>query len=96
VSRHDTGIWEARECVGCGKIRLYSHISEMHFSASQKSLGYFWKWLQPTSWQRRSEEVALNPLRGAIYAKGLKELKKARPYKSPMFMRFSCVLLKTW
>jgi len=32
---------------------------------------------------------------GAIYAEQLKELKKARSYKSPMLMRLSRMLLKT-
>jgi hypothetical protein len=32
---------------------------------------------------------------GAIYAEQLKELQHATPWKSPMFMLVSCMLLKT-
>lgn len=32
---------------------------------------------------------------GAIYAEQLKQLQKARPLKSPIIMRVSCMLLKT-
>jgi hypothetical protein len=32
---------------------------------------------------------------GAIYAEHLKELQNAIRWRSPMFMRFSCMLLKT-